>query len=169
MLLPGSVENGFSDWGWLTQELGPAHRVGGWATRGGAQEFAFLQFSQVAVPWLVWEPHFENHCPKEKGSWVTRGRHLRLTGDEGRQGKWGVPAGVRPQLHSPLICAGRSGHLGPAMMNSAHLSRGRAVWKAPPYRSIGFLLTVLLSQFPNQSNSVALRRLTGVWGPGLLL
>ena len=37
------------------------------------------------------------------------------------------------------------------MGNSTHLSRAHAMWKAPLYRSIRFLLTVLLSEFQNQS------------------
>lgn len=112
--------------------------------------------------WWRGGPHFENHCPKERRSCVSRGRRFR---HPWRQGADGGSRGSR-WLHSPLLRAGRSGRPCLAVTDHTHLSRGRAVRKAPPCRSIGFLLTVSRSQFQNQSNSVALGRLTGFEGQG---
>lgn len=65
-------------------------------------------FLRWVMPWLVWTPHFENHCPKGRGSWVTRGRHflpsLEMRADRGSRGSLQDPGRPAVVTQPPLLC-----------------------------------------------------------------
>lgn len=122
--------------------------------RAGVELREFVSaISQVTMLQPVWGHRSENCCLKE-GEAGSPEADIPVSGGQRQTRKLRSLQEPGSWLHDPLICAGHSGHRCQAMMNSTHLSRGPAVWKAPLHRSIRFLLTVLLSQFQNQSNSV---------------